>query len=46
MIMNSPNDTAPSVNHFRVSSAKILALMPPPLLAQSRIRCLADPRRA
>ena len=31
MIMNSPNDTAASVHHFRLSSAKIRALHRPPL---------------
>jgi hypothetical protein len=30
--MNSPNETAPSVNHFRVSGAKIRVLMNPPKL--------------
>jgi hypothetical protein len=27
MIMNSPNATAPSVHHLRVSGSKMLALM-------------------
>jgi hypothetical protein len=28
MIMNSPNATAPSVHHFRFSSAKMRAFIP------------------
>jgi hypothetical protein len=31
MIMKRPNDTAASVNHLRVSSAKIRALIQPPV---------------